>query len=92
MDSLSDSSINDQSDDEHDLNQMGDGVEHIADEANPPARSNSIIDKKFMLVAKIKALEEYVEHLENTVTEQTSYIDSLEREKQETALRRCNSI
>ena len=43
-----------------------------------PIRSNSIIDKKFMLVAKIKALEEYVEHLENTVAEQANYIEKLD--------------
>lgn len=56
-----------------------------------PQRSNSITDKKFMLVAKIKALEEYVEHLEHTVAEQTSYIESFESTK-ETALMRSNSI
>lgn len=51
-----------------------------------------IYSKKFMLKAKIRALEEYVQHLEKIIYDQTTYIDYLERKKTFFTLKRWNSI
>ena len=56
-------------------------------------QGSNIYSKKFMLNAKIRALEEYVQHLEIVIGDQTTYIDYLEEKKNKlNTLKRWNSI